>query len=383
MNIDNNIKITIKTFYGFENVLVEELKELNYTPTSILNRAVQVKGTWHDIYFLNLHLRCAISVLAELAVFSIKSERDLYLKTKQIKWDQLFSYNKTIAVKGAVFSDTFRNTQYPLLLVKDAVVDLFRDKYGKRPDVSTSKPEILLDLYVRNNLVTLSLNTSGAPLFQRGYRKEMGQAPLNEVVAACLLRMSGWDKKTPFLDPFCGSGTILLEAALLSTGLPSNLERRYYAFQNLLNYNPDLWESIYNKIERRQLKLPVPIIGSDISDSMVIKARRNIRSFSFARNLDIQVKPFDSIKNNDDPFFILTNPPYGERMGEDIDVLYESIGNWLKTNMVGSDFWMISSNMEAYKNIGLKHANKIKVFNGNIECSFRKFEIYKGSLKDK
>ena len=383
MNIDNNIKITIKTFYGFENVLVEELKELNYTPTSILNRAVQVKGTWHDVYFLNLHLRCAISVLAELAVFSIKSERDLYLKTKQIKWDQLFSYNKTIAVKGAVFSDIFRNTQYPLLLVKDAVVDLFRDKYGKRPDVSTSKPEILLDLYVRNNLVTLSLNTSGAPLFQRGYRKEMGQAPLNEVVAACLIRMSGWDKKTPFLDPFCGSGTILLEAALLSTGLPSNLERRYYAFQNLLNYDPDLWESIYNKIERRQLKLPVPIIGSDISDSMVIKARRNIRCFSFARSLDIQVKPFDSIKNNENPFFILTNPPYGERMGEDIDELYESIGNWLKTNMVGSDFWMISSNMEAYKNIGLKHANKIKVFNGNIECSFRKFEIYKGSLKNK
>ena len=378
---EKDFVITLKTFYGFEEVLSDELKELNYNGIKILNRAVQIRGNWGDVYFLNLHIRCAISILVELSSFRINSERDLYNKAKKLNWDELFTYKRSIAVKGAVFSDIFKSTQYPMLLVKDAIVDVFRDKYGQRPDVSVSKPEILIDLYIRNNQVVLSLNTSGAPLFQRGYRTEAGLAPLNEVVAACLLRMSGWDRKTPFLDPFCGSGTLLVEAALLASGIPSNIERHYYAFKNLLNYNQDLWMSIYEKVNRNVSKLPCEIIGIDISDSMIIKTRRNLRTFPFARDVKTNINSFDSISNSETPYFVLTNPPYGERMGEEVEELYAEIGTWLKNKMTGTNFWMISSNMNALKCIALKHSKKVKVFNGNIECSFRQYEMYSGSKK--
>jgi len=373
--------ITLKTFFGFEQTLADELNELGYSECTILNRAVQLKGTWKDVYFLNLHSRCAISVLIEISKFMIKDEKDIYKKAKEIRWTELFDIKKSFAVKGAVFSSLFSNTKYPLLLVKDAITDTFREKYEERPNVEISRPEVLIDLYVKENQATISINTSGAPLFQREYRKETGLAPMNEVVAACLIRMSGWDRKTTFLDPFCGSGTLVAEAALLASGIPSNIERQFYAFKNLLNYDSELWDSIYDAVNYKIRELPCKIIGSDINDTMILKARRNIRNFAFSRAVEINGMDFNEVKSNDEPVFIITNPPYGERMGDRINELYEAIGNWLKHSMTNSVCWIISSNDDALKSIGLKTSVRQKVFNGDLECSFRKFEIYAGSKK--
>ena len=211
------LKITLKCFYGFESVLAEELQELGYPETELLNRAVQIKGNWADVYKLNLYCRCAIAVLVEIDHFYIQSEEDLYKRALRIKWHELFDVKKTFAIKGAIFSPIFKNTHYPFLLVKDAIVDTFKSKADERPNIDVKKPSVLFDLYIKDKEVTISVNTSGLPLFQRGYRTAVGPAPLNEVVAACLVRMSGWDRKQTLVDPFCGSGTLLAEAALLAT----------------------------------------------------------------------------------------------------------------------------------------------------------------------
>jgi len=289
---DRKMVITLKTFYGLEEILKEELEELGFSDVVLLNRAVQIKGNWNDVYFLNLHCRCAISVLLQLAVFELKSEDDLYTRCAKMNWTSLFDKDKTFAVKGAIFSDLFRHSQYPFLVVKDAIADSFRDKYGQRPDVNVKTPQVMIDLYVNNKTATISLNTSGLPLFQRGYRESVGEAPINEVVAAALVRMSGWDRKSTFVDPFCGSGTILIEAALLATGIPSNIERQHYAFKNLLNYDAEVWDEMYEEANKKVRSLPCRIIGSDVSDDMVTKTRRNLRGFSFGRFVETSVCSF-------------------------------------------------------------------------------------------
>lgn len=380
---DEQLTITIKTFFGLEEVLTDELNELGYKVTEQLNRAVQVKGTWKDVYFLNLHLRCAISVLVEIHKFSIRREEDLYKKSLEIDWTNYFSVDKTFAVKGAVFTDVFKHSQYPFLLVKDAIVDTFRDKEGNRPNVQVKGPQVLFDLYINNTNVTISLNTSGVPLFQRGYRQATGEAPLNEVVAAALIRMTGWDKKTDFIDPFCGSGTLLIEAALLAADLPSNLERQHYAFKNFKNFSADIWEEMYNASIKRVSSLPCRIYGSDHNAEMITKARRNLRGLAVGRFVETSVLEFDEVKNPGNGGIVLTNPPYGERMGTDIEVLYEKLGDWMKQEMKGFDCWMISSSESGFKSLGLRPDKKIRLYNGELECSFRKFSIYQGSKKEK
>ncbi len=374
------LTITAKCFFGFEETLADELTEFGFHQLEILNRAIRFKGTWKDIYFLNLHCRCAISILVELDNFEIRTEKDLYDNCMKIDWTSIFDSKKSFAVKGAIFSTIFKNTHYPFLLVKDAIVDSFRNLELERPNIDIKKPQVSFDLYIKDTKVTLSINTSGLPLFQRGYRQSTGEAPLNEVVAACLIRLSGWDKKTPFLDPFCGSGTILIEAALFASGIPSNIERQHYSFKNLKNYQPNLWQGIYDDAKRIVRELPAPIMGGDISDEMVLKSKRNLRTFSFGRFVSINSKDFKDFQS-DQPVFILTNPPYGERLEAEIELLYGEFGTWLKHTMTGSEAWVITSSNEGLNAIGLKPEKKYKVFNGDLECSFRQFKTYTGSLK--
>ena len=374
------LTITTKCFFGFEETLADELTELGFKNLKLLNRAVQFNGDWKDVYFLNLHCRCAISILIEIEQFTINSEKDLYDQCMKINWHTFFESTKSFAVKGAIFSSLFKNTHYPFLLVKDAIVDTFRNNNLDRPNVELKKPQIVFDLYIKDNQVTISINTSGLPLFQRGYRQSTGEAPINEVVAACLIRLSGWNKKTDFFDPFCGSGTILIEAALYASGIPSNIERQHYAFKNLKNFQPKLWQGIYEDATRIVRNLPVNISGCDISDEMVLKAKRNLRTFSFGRFITVLSKDFKDY-THDTNVFIVTNPPYGERIEADIESLYEEIGSWLKHKMTGSEAWIISSNNSGFNAIGLKPDKKIKVFNGDIECNFRKYSTYEGSLK--
>ena len=377
----SEIIITAKCFFGFEETLAEELKELGFNDLIILNRAVRFKGTWKDVYFLNLHCRCAISILVEISQFVIRSEKDLYDACAKIDWSLIFDTKKSFAIKGAIFSEIFKNTHYPFLLVKDAIVDSFRVKGIERPNVDIKKPQVVFDLYVNDHQVTLSLNTSGLPLFQRGYRQSTGEAPLNEVVAACLIRLSKWDKKTDFIDPFCGSGTLLIEAALYASGIPSNIERQHYAFKNLKNYQPTLWQEIFDSATRIVRELPCKITGGDNSDEMVLKAKRNLRTFSFNRLVTVHSRDFKEF-NSETPVFIITNPPYGERLTAEIEVLYSEMGTWLKHTMTGSEAWVISSTQEGLNSIGLKPEKKYKVFNGDLECSFRQFKTFSGSKNE-
>ncbi|MDX2360925.1 MAG: THUMP domain-containing protein [Crocinitomicaceae bacterium] len=383
MQSDKKLTITLKTIFGLEAVLEEELKELGYDNITQLNRAVQMKGTMRDVYYLNLHIRCAISVLVQVETFKIRNEEDLYNQCKKIDWTKYFSLDKTFAVKGAVFSDLFTHTHYPFLVVKDAIVDTFRDKYDDRPDVNIKGPQVMFDAYINKNQVTISMNTSGAPLFQRGYRDEIGEAPLNEVVAAGLIRLSGWDRKSTFVDPFCGSGTLLIEAALLAAGIPSQIERQHYAFKNFEGYDADMWEEIQKNAVKRVTELPCEIIGSDISAEMVTKARRNLGRIQIGRFVKTSVDAFSEIKQPEGPGVMISNPPYGERMGEEVEEMYAELGDWMKAEMKGFNCWIISSNMEAFKEVGLRPDRKIKLYNGDLECSFRKYSIYEGSKKAK
>lgn len=376
-----SVTITVKTFFGLEDVLIEELEELGFKVTEKLNRAVQLKGTWKDVYFLNLHLRCAISVLVEIKRFKIRNEDELYKRCMDIDWTQYFTLDRSFAVKGAVFSDFFKHSQFPFLLVKDAIVDTFRKRDGNRPDVNVKTPQVLFDLYINRDLVTISLNTSGLPLFQRGYRQTAGEAPLNEVVAAGLIRMTGWDRRSTFLDPFCGSGTLLIEAALLATGIPSNIERQHYAFKNFANFNAELWEEIYNASVKRVSALPCRIIGSDVSDEMVTKTRRNLRALPIGRFVETSVQSFEQVKCPEEKGVLVSNPPYGERMGENIEEMYEELGNWMKNEMKGFDCWILSASESGFKSLGLKPDRKIRLYNGELECSFRKYSVYEGTKK--
>lgn len=375
--------ITIKTVFGLEEVLKDELADLGYEKATVLNRAVQIDGSWDDVYKLNVHLRCAISILVQLKVFKINKEQDIYDQARTMNWPALFDLNKTFAVKGAVFSDLFRHTQYPFLLVKDAIVDSFREATGDRPNVDIKTPQVMFDVYVNNREVTISLNSSGAPLYQRGYREAVGLAPLNEVVAAGLLKLSGWDMKTDLYDPFCGSGTILIEAAMMAANIPANYERTHYAFKNLKNYKPEVFDAIIDSIPRRITELPCKIEGSDQSAEMVTKTRRNLRGLPIGRFVNVSVEDFDKVKKPSEKGIVITNPPYGERMGDEIEEMYEEIGNWMKTEMTGYECWLLSSNMEAFKKVGLKPSKKLRIFNGKLECSFRNYSIYEGSKKAK
>ncbi len=375
--------ITVKTLFGLEEVLKEELAELGYTSAVILNRAVQLKGDWRDVYYLNVHLRCAISVLVEVKKFNIRDEDDLYKQSMKIDWTQYFSIDKTFAVKGAVFSDFFSHSQYPFLVVKDAIVDTFRKKFDDRPNVNIKKPQVMFDVYINKKEVTVSLNTSGAPLFQRGYRESTGIAPMNEVAAAGLLRLARWDKKSTLIDPFCGSGTLLIEAALMAANIPALIERQHFAFKNFANFQPEIWDESQENIQTRVTELPCKIVGSDISAEMVMKARRNLRGLPIGRFVEVNVDAFADVKRPSETGVMISNPPYGERMGEEIEELYEGLGNWMKSEMKGFDCWIISSNFEAFKFVGLRPDAKIKIYNGSLECSFRKYSIYEGSKKGK
>jgi putative N6-adenine-specific DNA methylase len=376
------LTITIKTIFGVEEVLKEELNELGYNEVTVLNRAVQIQGTMADVYYLNLHLRCAMSVLVEVKKFKIRDEQDLFKQCMKIDWTSFFDINQTFAVKGAIQSTLFTHTKFPFLLVKDAIVDTFRDKLGERPDVNIKTPQVVFDLYIKESQVTISLNTSGAPLYQRGYRTEVGEAPLNEVTAAALIRLSGWDRKSTFMDPFCGSGTILIEAALLASGIPSNIDRQHYAFKNFKGFDAPLWEKIQSEAIKTCKGFDFEILGSDMDSDMMMMAKRNLRGLPVGRFVNVSTNSFKEVKKPSDNGTIVCNPPYGERMGDDIEDMYQELGDWFKNELKGWNCWVISSNEEGFKSIGLKPNKKVKLYNGDLECSFREYRIFDGFRKD-
>lgn len=377
------LSITVKTLYGFEPILKEELEELGFSDLKIANRAVQLTGTWKDVYTLNFKCRLAIAVLVKVSDFYLNNEDDLYKKAKKIDWPSYFDVDKTFAVKGAVFSTLFTHTMYPFLVVKDAIVDVFREQTGERPNVNAKAPQVMLDVYIKEKQVTISLNTSGLPLFQRGYRQETGEAPMNEVLAAGLIKLSKWDAKSTFIDPMCGSGTLVIEAALLAAGIPSMIEREHFAFKNFKSFDAAAWEEVKSTVNRRPVKLDFDIIASDEDGEVLQKAKRNCKAAPIGNMIKFERKDIADIEISADKGTLICNPPYGERIGENIEELYTLLGDTFKQKLPGFDCWIVTSNMEAVKHVGLKPDKKHKVYNGSLECTFRRYSIFEGTKKVK
>jgi putative N6-adenine-specific DNA methylase len=376
------MKFIAKTLYGLEEVLAGELKSLGAEEIIKANRAVLFSGDMALLYRANYNLRTALSVLMPVKEFWIKSADDLYRKSMQIEWDKFMDVDSTFSVSPVVQSQLFNHTGYAGLKVKDAVADYFRNIYGKRPSVNPAAPDILINLHISNEKVTVSLDSSVTPLFKRGYRQEQAAAPLNEVLAAGMLLMTGWDASTDLVDPMCGSGTIPIEAGLIACNIPAGRFRKTFGFKSWKGYDPDLFSTIFKKGEEGIRKSDVVISGSDISENAISQAMKNVTSAGLKEMISLEVSDFGKLKMPVNSGVIFINPPYGERLlPEDTDALYGMIGTTLKHNFPGFTAWIISSNKESLKHIGLRPKEKHILYNGALECQFNKYELYEGSLK--
>ncbi len=378
------MELVAKTLYGLEEVLKKEIEILGGNEIKIGNRVVTYQGDMKLLYESNLWLRTAISVLIPIKKFRFNDDKDLYRKFSKINFSEFMEVNDTFAAKGAVHSKQFKHSGYPMLVLKDAIADHFRERFGERPSVDLEKPKILFDVHIDEHACTVSLNSSGAPLYHRGYRKKTGEAPLNEVVASGLIYLSGWDQKSNFIDVFCGSGTLPIEAALMANGIPANIARKRYGFQNWRNYDRQLWDSIYKSAPNFPKRdLDFKIIGSDTDGDVVLRARENIKALPLGKTISFEIKDFNDQQKPEGKGVLISNPPYGERLKlEEIGDLYQGMGNFFKRQMQGYNCWVISSNFDALKRIELKPSKKIQVYNGALSCDFRKFEIFEGSLID-
>lgn len=375
------MKLIAKTLYGLENVLAEELAELGASDITIANRAVLFSGNKDLLYKVNYASRTALSVLVALSGFRIKSRDDLYRKSREIKWSDFMDAGSAFSVVPVVKSDIFPHSGFPALVVKDAIADFFREKTGKRPYVDPKDPDIVINLHISNDHADISLDSSVIPLFKRGYREEQGLAPLNEVLAAGMLKLSGWDGKVPLHDPMCGSGTILIEAAMIAAGIPAGSCREHFGFMKWKNYDAELFSRIRNEFSH-ETKSGTIINGSDISDEAVRQALTNIRNAGVESMIKLDTAPFSEAPVTEGRGFLVFNPPYGERLKTDEpEKLYSMIGTTLKHRYPGKSAWIITSAKEYLKFVGLKPVRKYPLYNGSLECVFAGYELYEGSRK--
>lgn len=371
-----------KTSFGLEEVLEKELIALGATNIEKQNRAVTFEGDLELLYKANLWLRSCNRILVPFHWFKISDTDDLYPRIKKIKWEEIFSVDQTFAIDSTVFSELYSHTKYPALKAKDAIVDRFRDHFDKRPNVDIDNPDIKINLHINNNdECTVSLDSSGTPLFKRGYRDSQSIAPIKEDLAAGLILLTDWDKNSNFIDLFCGSGTLLIEAAMMAYNIPPNIKRENFGFSNWKNYDEPLFQKLVKEATLEKKEFNHQIIGVDISRRVLGMAKVNIKSAGFSEKIELHEKSFADYTPTEGNGIIVSNPPYGERLDEDVDELYKEFGNTLKAKYNGYNAWFISSNMEALKKVGLRPSRKIKVFNGSLECRLMKYEMYRGTKK--
>ena len=377
----SKFKIVAKTLAGLENVLADEIRALGAESVLVERRAVSFIGDQELMYKANFHLRTAIKILKPIAEFEVTNRDELYDHAKEIPWTNYLALGKSFAIDATVQSEMFVNSMFASLRVKDAIADQFREATGKRPSVNADDPDIRINVHLMNNHCTLSLDSSGESLHKRGYRIGQGEAPLNEVLAAGMILLTGWHGEKDFLDPMCGSGTLLIEAAMIAKGIPPGIYRKSFGFEQWPDFNEKLFEEIYNGEYEKEFN--GKIIGSDISPMDIAIARNNVKNASLSKVIELQVQDFIKIEPPFDNGIIIMNPPYGERMKpQSISELYSSVGNTLKNKFAGFEAWIISSSEDGLKSIGLKPAKKIELYNGALACSFRCFELFKGTHKD-
>jgi len=378
-----NFKMVAKTLYGLEELLAQELRQLGASEIEIGIRNVSFEGDLGFMYKANLCCRTAIKILKPINAFNIFTEDDLYKKIYEMPWENYMDVKGTLAVNATVFSDVFTHSQYIALKTKDAIVDRFRDKEGERPNVDLDHPTLRINIHIDRNICTVSLDSSGESLHKRGYKTESTLAPINEVLAAGILMLAGWQGQCDFLDPMCGGGTFLTEAALIACNIPPNLNREEFGFETWPDFDVDLYETIEAAALKKIRDFPNKIYGYDIDPATLKKTRLNIKNANLQDFIEVKEQDFfESEKETEKPLFIVFNPPYDERISiNDVEKFYSSIGNTLKRNYPGTQAWMITSNMEALKFVGLRPSRKIKLFNGKLEAKLVKYEMYEGSRK--
>lgn len=369
-----------KTFQGLEEVLANELTALGANNIQIGRRVVTFTGDKEMMYRANFCLRTAVRVLKPIKNFTAADADDVYEAVKSIEWDKYLTPTSTFAVDSVVYSQEFRHSKFVAYRVKDAIVDYFREKTGNRPSVRINNPDLRLNMHIAGNECTLSLDSSGESLHRRGYRQEQVEAPLNEVLAAAMIIMTGWNGETDFIDPMCGSGTLLIEAGLIARNIYPGIFRKEYAFEKWPDFDRDLLDRIYNDDEHER-EFNHKIYGYDIKNQAVDIATNNVKAAGLQKYITVQQQDFAKFTRPEEKSIIVTNPPYGERITTpDILGLYRMIGERLKHEFADNDAWILSYHKECFDEIGLKPSTKITLFNGSLECEFHKYVIFGGKL---
>lgn len=379
----NNYNMLAKTFFGLEEVLENELLKLGARDIKKGVRNVSFVGDLGFLYKANLNLRTALSILVPVKTFTVNNEADLYHSVYNFPWEEWVGEEETFAIQSTVNSHVFNNSQFVLFRVKDAIADRLRKLRGSRPDINTKDPDLKINVHIFKDECTISLDSSGQPLFKRAYRSATNIAPINEVLAAGILKLAGWDGQSDFLDPMCGSGTFLIEAAMIACNIPPNLNRKEFGFSKWKNYDEELFQLIYQSSLKKIRDFNYKIKGFDKAPSAVLKSIDNIKNADLSDFIQVEIKDFfKSEKENRGPLFMAFNPPYGERLDVDADAFYEKLGDTLKNSYPQSEAWMITSFGDNIKHIGLKPSKRIKLFNGKIESRLLKYEIFRGSFND-
>lgn len=382
--MENNFKMLAKTMYGFEDILATELKNLGAINVETGVRSVSFEGDKGFMYKANLSLRTAIKILKPIKNFRIKSEEDLYDQIYKMDWARYMTYNNTFAIDATVNSDQYNHSLFMALKTKDAIADKFRNTDGKRPDVDLKHPDLRINLHIQRDECTVSLDSSGQSLHHRGYRTATNIAPINEVLAAGMLLLSGWDGQCDFLDPMCGSGTIPVEAAMIACNIPANINRKEFSFEKWSDFDEDLFEKIIESCLSKTREFHYKIYGYDKAPSAVWKAKENVKNANLSEYITIDDKDFfKTEKLTEGKLHMVFNPPYGERLNIEMESFYKQIGDTLKQSYPGTDAWFITANMDALKYVGLRPSRKIKIYNGKLEAKLVKYVMYEGSKKAK
>jgi putative N6-adenine-specific DNA methylase len=377
-----NFEIVAKTLYGLEEILADELIALGADDVQIGRRMVSFTGDKELLYKANFHCRTALRILKPVYHFKAKDADTVYEKVKEVAWENYISPDKTFAVDSVIYSEDFNHSKFVAYRTKDAIADYFMEKQEKRPSVRVNNPDLYINIHISHNDCTLSIDSSGESLHKRGYRIEQTEAPLNEVLAAGMIMKTGWKGESNFTDPMCGSGTLLIEAAMIALNIAPGIHRKEFAFEKWADFDRELFDRIYND-ESREREFAFKCFGSDISPAAIQTAAKNVRNAGLMKYIELKEVPFQQFDKAPQPGIMVTNPPYGERISSrDLTGLYSMIGERLKHVFAGYQAWILSYKDECFDNIGLRPKEKLKLMNGSLECEYRCYEMFDGKNKD-
>ncbi len=376
MSTDTVIYVA-KTMAGLEEVLAHELKELGATDIRVLQRAVEFKSDLKTLYKANLWSRTALRILKPIKDFVAHNEQVLYKRIRRIDWSEILDIDQTFKINCVAHSSIYTHSLYLSQKIKDAIVDQFREQYGRRPSVDTQNPDVVIDIYCHEKDFTISIDSSGQSLHRRGYRQSERAAPLNEVLAAGLVLLSGWDTRTPLYDPMCGSGTIIAEAYMIARGMAPRLRWEDFGFMRWTDYDRLIWDSVKTEAQAAIRPLGTELIGTDIDPQQARETKQLFRHLNW-HEVNIDIRDFIGSTPPASSGTLIINPPYGERLmpDDDINLLHKNIGDTFKQQYRGWTAWIFSGNIAAMKNVGLRTSKKLQLFNGSIPCKYHKYELY-------